>query len=89
MRGYATSDRGNKSKLVADVAGNLATKITNPAGGSGAAENTGKRFRIAVAKIGTTPRYKRSQFTYEVKLCSDDSENSKYSQNRWKDFEYY
>ncbi|MGK7872839.1 MAG: phycobilisome rod-core linker polypeptide [Xenococcaceae cyanobacterium] len=67
LRGPATSDSSNQAKLITSIAANLATPIKWPAVGNGAASsNTGKRFRIAVSKAGTTPRYKQSNFTYEV-----------------------
>ncbi|MBO1347853.1 MAG: phycobilisome linker polypeptide [Hormoscilla sp. GUM202] len=66
MRGDATSDSGNSAQLIADIAADLPTKITAAPDGSGTYSNTGKRFRIAVAKAGTTPVYKQSNFVYEV-----------------------
>ena len=66
MRGYATSDAGKPAKLISDVAGNLPTKIKSPAGGSGAASNTGKRFRIAITKASFGPRVTQSKTTFEV-----------------------
>jgi len=66
MRGDATSDSGNQAQLIADIAANLPTKITATPAGSGTYSNTGKRYRIAVAKAGTTPVYKQSNFVYEV-----------------------
>lgn len=66
-RGYATSDRDNSAKLINSIAGNSATPIKTPAKGNGANyANTGKRFRVSVAKGGVTPRYKRSNFSFEV-----------------------
>lgn len=66
MRGEATSDRSNAASLIGDLASNLGTKIAAPAKGSGTPGSTSKRFRIVVAKGGSTPRYKRSNLTYEV-----------------------
>ena len=65
FRGEATSDRSTEAQLISQVAANLPTKITEPAG-SGSYDNTGKRFRIAVAKPGVGPVVKRSNTTYEV-----------------------
>ena len=66
MRGYGTSDAGQPAKLIGDVGGNLPTKITSPAGGSGAAANTGKRFRVAITKANFGPRVTQSNTTFEV-----------------------
>ena len=63
-RGYATSDSSTKSALVAELASNLPTSIVAPVGGSGAYSNTGKRFRIKVAKGKGTSR--RSTISYTV-----------------------
>ena len=63
-RGYATSDSNTQSALVAELASNLPTSIVAPAGGSGAYSNTGKRFRIKVAKGKGTSR--RSTISYTV-----------------------
>ncbi|NEO11769.1 MULTISPECIES: phycobilisome rod-core linker polypeptide [Moorena] len=66
MRGDATSDSSNQAKLISDLAANVSTKITAPAGGSGTYANTGKRFKVTVAKAGVGSRFKRSNATYEV-----------------------
>jgi len=66
MPGYATSDRGGQSRLLRDVAANLPTKIQLPARTSGAYNNTGKRFRITVAKAGITPVFKRTNTSFEA-----------------------
>jgi phycoerythrin-associated linker protein len=50
MRGFAASSDRTKAKLIGDIAGNLSTKIKSPARGSGAYNNTGKRFRVTVQK---------------------------------------
>ncbi|RCJ24721.1 photosystem I reaction center subunit XII [Nostoc minutum NIES-26] len=65
IRGYATSDAGKSAKLISDVASNLPTKIAAPAGGSGAYNNTGKRFRITITKA-SGPRVTQSTTTFEV-----------------------
>ena len=66
MRGDATSDASNSASLISDIAGNKASAIKKPAGASGAYANTGKRFRITVAKAGAGPRYKRSNMSCDV-----------------------
>ena len=66
FRGDATSDSSNQAKLISDLGANLPTKITAPAAGGGTPVQTAKRFRIAVAKAGVGPRYKRSNATYEI-----------------------
>ncbi len=66
LRGDATSDRSGQAKLIGVTAGNGSGTVTAPAAGSGAADNTGKRYRIAVAKAGLTPIYKQSNLVYEV-----------------------
>lgn len=64
-RGYAASDSSStQSALVTDIASNLPTSIVAPAGGSGTYSNTGKRFRIQVAKGKGTSR--RSTISYTV-----------------------
>ncbi|MFN6571524.1 phycobilisome rod-core linker polypeptide [Dendronalium sp. ChiSLP03b] len=65
IRGYATSDAGKSAKLISEVASNLPTKIAPPAGGSGAYNNTGKRFRITITKA-SGPRVTQSTTTFEV-----------------------
>ncbi len=66
VRGDATSDASGKARLIGDLAGNRATKISAPARrGSGAGSSTGKRFRITVAS-GGGDRVRRSNTTYEV-----------------------
>lgn len=65
-RGEATSDSGKPASLIGDVAGNLPTKIVSPARGSGAYSNTGKRFRITIAKANYGPRVTQSTTTFEV-----------------------
>ena len=66
-RGEATSDTSSSSKLIASIASNLATKIANPAVGNGANYgSTGKRFRIAFVKGGTTPTQKQSNKSFEI-----------------------
>lgn len=66
LGGAASNDSGNAAKLITSVGANLPTKITEPPAGSGSYDNTGKRFRIAVAKPGVGPVVKRSNTTYEV-----------------------
>ena len=56
MRGSATSDSGRRSKLVADLGANIATKIKAPAGATGTYDNTGKRFKVTVSNSGSTAR---------------------------------
>ena len=65
-RGYAANDTGSDAKLIGDVAGNTATKIVTPAAGSGAADSTGKRFRVTITKASFGPRVTRSNNTFEV-----------------------
>jgi phycoerythrin-associated linker protein len=65
MRGYAANDIGKSAKLISDLGSNLATKIVAPAGGSGAYNNTGKRFRVSVSKAGGS-RVTKSMMTFEV-----------------------
>lgn len=66
MRGFAANDVGKSAKLIQDIGSNLPTKIVAPLGGSGAASNTGKRFRIAVSKASYGPRVTQSAATFEV-----------------------
>lgn len=63
-RGAASSDRSNRAKLIADLGGNLPTKITAPVGG-GSSSSTNKRFRITATKSGGAS-VKRGTITYEV-----------------------
>ena len=66
FRGDATSDSGQSSRLISDLGGNRSTKITPAPKSSGNVGNTGKRFRISVAKAGSGVNYRRSNSTYEV-----------------------
>ena len=58
-RGYAANDIGNAAKLISDIGSNLPTKIVSPAKGSGAYNNTGKRFRIVVSTSQATAQLNR------------------------------
>ncbi|MBW4550317.1 MAG: phycobilisome rod-core linker polypeptide [Aphanocapsa sp. GSE-SYN-MK-11-07L] len=64
MRGFAANDIGSAAKLISDLGSDRPTKIVTPTGGSGAYSNTGKRFRITVAKTGG--RSTRSSSSFEV-----------------------
>ncbi|MGB3615272.1 MAG: phycobilisome rod-core linker polypeptide [Elainellaceae cyanobacterium] len=66
MRGFASNDAGKSAKLTSDIAGNRPTKIVRPLAGSGAYDNTGKRFRIRLSKSNLGPRVARSATTLEV-----------------------
>jgi len=66
MRGFAANDVGKSAKLIRDIGGNLPTKIVAPIGGSGAANNTAKRFRIVVSGASYGPRVTQSTTTFEV-----------------------
>jgi phycoerythrin-associated linker protein len=66
MRGFAANDAGKAAKLISDIGGNLATKIVSPAGASGSYSNTGKRFRVTVARANFGPRVTQSAATFEV-----------------------
>ena len=71
FRGDATSDSSNSAKLISSLAANMATPIQAPAAGNGANyANTGKRFRISVAKAGSSPVYKQSNASFEVDYAS-------------------
>lgn len=65
-RGDATSDSGKAASLISDVAANRSTKIVSPARGTGVYSNTGKRFRITVAKSNSGPRVFQSNAVVEV-----------------------
>ena len=65
-RGDATSDSSNSASLIADVAGNMPTRIVTPARGTGSYSNTGKRFRVTVTKANYGPRVSRSNTAFEV-----------------------
>ncbi|MDJ0617466.1 MAG: phycobilisome rod-core linker polypeptide [Calothrix sp. MO_192.B10] len=65
-RGFAANDIGKQAKLISDVGSNLPTKITAPAGSSGATDSTGKRFRITVSKASYGPRVTQSKQTFDV-----------------------
>lgn len=65
-RGYAANDVGDSAKLISDIGCNLPTQIVSPAGASGAYDNTGKRFRIAVAKAQFGLRVTQSLAVFEV-----------------------
>ncbi len=65
-RGDATSDSGNASVLVSDLAENKGTKIVAPAKGGGTPAQTSKRYRMTVAKAGAGARFRRSVQTFDV-----------------------
>lgn len=65
-RGFAANNTGSSAKLISAVAANTATKITAPATGSGATDNTGKRFRVTITNANFGPRVTRSANTFEV-----------------------
>lgn len=64
-RGFAANNTSPQARLIADIGGNLATKIKAPIGGSGTYSNIGKRFRVTVTKAGGG-RITRSNMSYEV-----------------------
>jgi phycoerythrin-associated linker protein len=66
MRGDASHSGGTVSLLLADVAGNRATKIKPPARGGGAQASTSKRFRIVAAKTKGGPQSRNSKQTVTV-----------------------
>ncbi len=66
FRGDATSDSGKSARLIGDLGGNIASKISFPAKGSGGISSTGKRFRITTSNAGSGSNYRRSNFVYEV-----------------------
>jgi phycoerythrin-associated linker protein len=65
-RGFAAHDAGKSAKLISDLGGNLPTKITTPASGSGAASNRDKRFSIVTTKASFGPHVTQSNLTFEV-----------------------
>lgn len=65
-RGYAANDIGKAAQLISDLGSNLPTKIVAPARASGAYSNTGKRFRVSVAKASYGRRVTQSTATFEV-----------------------
>jgi hypothetical protein len=66
LGGSATSDRCDRSQLIAAVASNLPQKIKlSSVGTSGASSTTGKRFRITAAKSGGA-KVRASNISYEV-----------------------
>lgn len=64
--GNAGNDAGKSAKLIGAVAGNLASKISAPAKGSGAYDNTGKRFRIVASTSSVAARLNRFSATEYV-----------------------
>ena len=66
MRGDATSDASGSAKLLTSIAGNSATKLVRPKAGSGAYDNTSKRYRIAMVSSNTGPRTIRSNVSCDV-----------------------
>ncbi len=65
-RGMSGTDRDTKAKLITSIGSNLSVPIKAPAGGSGAASNTGKRFLIKVSKSTVGPRPRMSSMEYVV-----------------------
>ena len=61
--GNAANDAGKSAKLIGAVAGNLATKISAPAKGSGAYDNTGKRYCIVASTNTAAARLNRFSTT--------------------------
>jgi len=70
MRGNSTSDDGRAARLISDLGGNKATKITAPVGGGSALGNRSKRFRVVATKPGAGPRFRRSQTSYDISYSS-------------------
>lgn len=66
VSGYATSDRSSQSQLVESLAGNLPQSINVASSRGGATGSTNKRFRIAIAKGGSTPIAKKSRTFIDV-----------------------
>lgn len=76
--GNAANDACSKSaKLIGAVAGNLATKISAPAKGSGAYDNTGKRYRIVASNNTAAARLNRFSATEYVVDFSQMSQKVK------------
>jgi phycoerythrin-associated linker protein len=65
-RGFAAHSGGKTARLVGDLAGNRATAIVAPLGGSGSYNNTGKRFRVNFVKGAASARMIRGNNTIEV-----------------------
>lgn len=66
LGGVATSDLGGKAKLINSVAGNQSQKINlSGSQSSGTYNNTGKRFRISVTKVGGS-NTRRGNTTYDI-----------------------
>ena len=76
-RGNAANDAGRSAQLIGAVAGNLATKISSPAKGSGAYDNTGKRFRIVASTNTGAARLNRVSATEYVVSYSQMSNKVK------------
>ncbi len=70
MRGNSTSDASGAARLISDLAGNKATKISAPVGAGNALGNRSKRFRIVVTKPGAGSRFRRSSTSYDVSYDS-------------------
>ncbi len=69
MGGAASNDGAGEAKLISDLAANLPTKISFPAGVAGAYNNTAKRFRIVTSKA-SGGRVRQSKKVYEVDYSS-------------------
>jgi phycoerythrin-associated linker protein len=65
-RGFAANDIGKSAKLISDIGGNLATKISFPRSGSGGYSNTSKRFRIATSSVKYAARTARSSVSFDI-----------------------
>jgi phycocyanin-associated rod linker protein/phycoerythrin-associated linker protein len=65
-RGYASSDKSNKAKLISDLAANLPTPIVFPSQGGGTPGVNNKRFRIKTTKASMGSQGRFSNQTYEV-----------------------
>lgn len=65
-RGYASSDKSNKARLISDLAANLPTPIVFPSQGGGTPGVNNKRFRIKTTKASMSSQGRLSNQTYEV-----------------------
>ena len=70
MRGNSTSDASGSARLISELAGNKATKISAPVGAGNSAGNRSKRFRIVATKAGAGARFRRSSSSYDVNYSS-------------------
>lgn len=77
-RGYASGDIAKQAQLISDIGGDLPTKIMAPASGSGAYDNTGKRFKISFSTSSMAAainRFSKQEYVVSYTTMSENIQN--------------